>query len=65
MKTTLLMLAMAVLLGACGEKPQTIGDYRGKTDNKPYDVKFGGDQAKWEAQVRSRVQFQNEYRRIP
>ncbi|HEX8961928.1 MAG TPA: hypothetical protein VF801_02905 [Rhodocyclaceae bacterium] len=66
MKTNLLlMLSLSALLAACSEKPQTIADYRGKVDNKPYDVKFGGDRAKWEAQLRSRVANQNEYRRMP
>ncbi|HTY98554.1 MAG TPA: hypothetical protein VMB75_01880 [Rhodocyclaceae bacterium] len=65
MKATILMLALAVLLAACSEKTQTIGDYRGKVDEKPYDAKFGGDKVKWEAQLRARALNQNEYRRMP
>jgi hypothetical protein len=65
MKTRLLLLALAALMAACGEQTQTVGDYRGKTDAKPYEANFGGDKLKWEAQVRARSLNQNEYRRMP
>ncbi|HEY6895951.1 MAG TPA: hypothetical protein VI279_01715 [Rhodocyclaceae bacterium] len=65
MKTSILMLATLCCLAACSEKPQTIGDYRGKSDAKPYEANFGGDQAKWEASLRARNQSQNEYKRMP
>jgi hypothetical protein len=58
-------LAAASLLSACGEKVQTAGDYRGKTDSKAYDANFGGDKAKWEAATRARAQNQNDHKRIP
>lgn len=65
MKAIILAVAAAGLLAACGEKTQTVGDYRGKTDAKPYAANFGGDKDKWEAQLRARARNQNEYRRIP
>ncbi|MBL8474112.1 MAG: hypothetical protein KF778_03025 [Rhodocyclaceae bacterium] len=63
MKTLAFMLAAAAMLGACSERPQTVGDYRGKKDAKPYEANFGGDKAKWEAALRARNQNQNEYKR--
>lgn len=65
MKATLMTLSLLAMLAACTEKPQAIGDYRGKTDSKPYEANFAGDQAKWEAQLRARTLNQNEYRRMP
>lgn len=65
MRTLALILIAAGLLAACGEKTQTVGDYRGKVDAKPYEANFGGDKAKWESTLRARNQNQNEYKRVP
>ena len=65
MRTMTLMLIAAGLLAACGEKTQTVGDYRSKVDAKPYEANFGGDKAKWESTLRARNQNQNEYKRVP
>lgn len=65
MRTLALMLIAAGLLAACGEKTQTVGDYRGKVDAKPYEANFAGDKAKWESTLRARNQNQNEYKRVP
>lgn len=62
--------AMAALLSACGEKPQTAATK--KSDGKPWEgaqnsfVAQGwkaGDQGSWDAQMRTRAQGQNEYSR--
>ena len=71
-----LMLAVAVLggLGACGEKPQTLG--AAKTDaaaftGTPVVVNQSGtwkpgDKTAWEQQIRARTKNgQNEYTRMP
>lgn len=58
------MLISAGLLAGCGETVQTAGDYRGKTDAKPYEANYGGDKAKWESALRARNQSQNEYKRV-
>jgi hypothetical protein len=63
MKKLTLILMCAGLLAGCLEKSQTVADYRGKADAKPYDANFGGDKAKWEAALRARNQNQNEYKR--
>ena len=59
----------ALMLAGCGERPQVIeykqGKYQGKPDEPPYAAApFNGDQAKWESEIRSRTQNQNEYKRI-
>lgn len=64
MKTIAMILMAAGLAAGCGEKVQTIADYRGKADAKPYEANFGGDKAKWEATLRARAQGQNEYKRV-
>lgn len=61
MKTLALMLIAAGLIAGCSEKVQTIADYRGKTDAKPYEANFGGDKTKWESALKTRAQGQNEY----
>jgi len=69
MKTTLMLIAAAALLAACGDKPQTIGgakqdaaSYSGT--GKPF-VDAGwkpGDKASWESHLKARGQnSQNEY----
>jgi len=66
------LLGLALLLGACGEKPQTASAR--KSDGKPWESTSGaylaegwkaGDQAAWEQQLRQRAQNQNEYSRAP
>lgn len=69
MKKTLMLIAAAALLAACGEKPQTIGG--AKQDAAPYSgtgkpfVDAGwkpGDKAGWESHLKARAQnSQNEY----
>ncbi|HXD04485.1 MAG TPA: hypothetical protein VN680_00420 [Burkholderiaceae bacterium] len=66
-------VAGAVLLGACGEKPQVLGSNTRKSDTKAWDgapndpfVAKGwkqGDRTSWEEQLRNRNQGQNEYQR--
>lgn len=68
MKTLLIPAALALLLTACGEYPQTVvykqGEYQGKADVRPYDnPPWSGDKAKWEHDMRARAQGQNEYKR--
>ena len=70
---TLAIMASAVLLSACGEKPQTAGTK--KADAKPWEGAPGsaylaagwkaGDQASWVAQLKARSQGQDEYSRAP
>lgn len=61
MKMLALMLVTFGALAGCSEKVQTAADYRGKTDARPYEANFGGDKAKWESELRTRAQGQNEY----
>ncbi len=62
--------AIAALgLAGCGENQQVTvykqGKYQGKPDTKPWDSpQFGGDKAKWEREIQTRTQGQNEYVRI-
>jgi hypothetical protein len=68
MKTLLISGALALLLTACGEYPQTVnykqGEYQGKTDARPYEAApWNGDKAQWEKDIRARGQNQNEYKR--
>lgn len=70
---TLTILAAVALVSACGETPQTAGTK--KADAKPWEGAPGsafvaagwkaGDQASWEAQMKTRSQGQNEYTRVP
>jgi len=69
--TSLGLVACAVLLGACGEKPQVAATK--KADDKPWQGAAGaqvaadwkvGDQASWEAHLKMRTERgQNEYTR--
>ena len=62
--------AIAALgLAGCGENQQVTvykqGKYQGKPDTKPWDSpQWGGDEAKWERELKQRNQAQNEYVRI-
>jgi major membrane immunogen (membrane-anchored lipoprotein) len=70
-KHALCLMAIAALLSACSEKPQTLGT--GK-DVPPYKgtgkafVENGwnpGDKASWESQLKARNQYgQNDYSRM-
>ena len=64
------LLAMGVLLAACGEKPQTATHrtadghaYEGTTDGFSAAGWKAGDAASWEQQMKNRAQSQNEYTR--
>jgi hypothetical protein len=76
---SVLLLAAALALSACGEKEQVVvykqGKYQGKPDNRswdndplPADFRGGtwtkGDRASWEESIKKRQLTQNEYRRI-
>jgi hypothetical protein len=68
-RAALFAAAAALLLGACGEKPQVIqykqGKYQGKPDQPAWDsAKFNGDRAAWDVAIKQRNQNQNEYKRI-
>jgi major membrane immunogen (membrane-anchored lipoprotein) len=65
-------LAAALLLVACGEKPQTAATL--KADGRPWETAktaytaqgwTAGDKTGWEQQLRARSQGQNEYSRAP
>ncbi len=67
-RVVLLAGAAALLLAACGERPQVIeykqGKYQGTPDKPAWDsAKFNGDRAAYEAAIKQRNQNQNEYRR--
>ena len=60
---------LALGLAGCGESQQVTvykqGKYQGKPDTKPWDSpQWGGEQAKWEREINTRTQNQNEYVRI-
>ncbi len=61
--------AIVVLgLAGCGERPQVVqykqGKYQGKPDTPPYsNAPFNGNQQQWNDAIRTRNQFQNEYKR--
>jgi hypothetical protein len=64
----LLMAAAAFLLSGCGERPQVVqykqGRYQGKPDTPPYQgAPFNGDRKQWDDAIRTRNQYQNEYKR--
>jgi predicted small lipoprotein YifL len=65
--------AAVMVLAACGEKPQTIGQAAKKDGGQVWQASQSsfqaagwtpGDKASWEAQMRARAQGQNEYSRI-
>lgn len=62
-------LAGALMLSACGERPQVInyhqGKYQGKPDTPAYgNAPFNGNRQQWENEMRERIQAQNEYVRL-
>lgn len=55
-------------LAACGERPQVVeykqGTYQGKVDQTPFaTAPWNGNKTEWDTAIRTRMQFQNEYRR--
>ncbi|HKW37931.1 MAG TPA: hypothetical protein VJO54_08995 [Burkholderiales bacterium] len=71
-------VAVALGLGACGEREQVIvykqGKYQGKPDGRPWDTDPAaslytsskwtkGDQASWEAAIKTRNLYQSELTR--
>ena len=72
MKKTIGVIAVVLLLSACGERPQTAGT--GKPGSEPYKgtgtvfVQSGwkpGDKASWESHMKARGQYgQNDYTRM-
>jgi len=67
-KALFLMLTVAFALAACGEYSQVAnykpGSYQGKSDTRPWEGgKFAGNKAAWEAELASRNQYQNEYKK--
>jgi hypothetical protein len=64
-----LMVAAALAVAACGERPQVVnykqGKYAGKPDTPAYqNAPYNGDRAAWERELATRAQAQNEYQRI-
>ena len=60
--------ALALLLAACGERPQVVeykqGTYQGKPDQLPSaGAPLNGNKTEWETAVKNRNQAQNEYKR--
>ena len=58
----------ALVVAACGERPQVVqyrqGTYQGKPDTPPYqNAPFNGDREAWHKAIVTRNQAQNEYRR--
>lgn len=72
LKTTVVLASLALVLAACGEKPQ-FAQTR-KSDAQPWSGTASpayaasgwkqGDEASWEEQMRNRAQGQNEYTRV-
>jgi hypothetical protein len=67
--TLALVAAAALVLSACGERPQVIsykqGTYQGKPDTLAYaHPPFNGNKQEWENALKTRAQNQNEYKRI-
>jgi hypothetical protein len=69
MKPTKLLLiaALPLLLAGCLEVDQhpewRRGEYAGKEDNRPYQVRFHNDRLSWWAHIQDRNNKQNEYNR--
>ncbi|SFD22464.1 hypothetical protein [Massilia yuzhufengensis] len=60
-------LALPLLLSGCLEVDQhpgwLRGEFAGKPDNRPYQVRFHNDRLAWAAAQNNRNQKQNEYNR--
>ena len=71
MKRAVLMLGACVMLAACSEKPQVSGTrkadvaaFKGAAPAYMAQGWKAGDQASWEAQLKTRTQGQNEKSRL-
>ena len=67
-KLAMVAAAAAFALAGCGERPQVVqykqGTYQGKPDQPPYAAApYDGNKQKWESDIRTRSQNQNEYKR--
>jgi hypothetical protein len=65
---TLLLLAPALALCGCLEveqnPPWRDGQYDGKPDNLPQQLRFSGDRLAWNAAIDNRNRHQSEYARM-
>ena len=68
MMRAFMLLALAGLISACGEKPQTLGAntsdvpaYKGTGSNFTAAGWKPGDKTSWEQQLKTRGQGQNDY----
>lgn len=70
---TFTLLAAALAVSACGERPQSEASPRKKADTRASagaDAAYtaagwqAGDDASWQNQIRARTQGQNEYSRV-
>jgi hypothetical protein len=64
-----LVACVALVLGACGERPQVVnykqGKYQGKPDMPAYqNDQFNSDKSAWNKAVDQRALAQNEYVRL-
>jgi hypothetical protein len=64
---TFIGAAAFVLLSACHEIPQDAPKpFAGKSETEPYAAApFNGDKAAYEKAMAKRVEYQNEYLRVP
>jgi hypothetical protein len=70
MKRLMLMTVILASLAACGEKDQSLATTTRKSDQKSWESKQTayvakdyqpGDKTRWETQLRTRAQTQNEF----
>jgi hypothetical protein len=64
-----IVVAAALALAGCGERPQVInykqGKYQGKPDTSAYsNAPFNGNKQQWDNAIDTRMQAQNEYARL-
>ena len=69
MKKLLIPIGLAMLLSACGERPQVIvyrqGVFQGTADTHPsQNPPWNGDHQAWRNDLRARGLKQNEYTRV-
>jgi hypothetical protein len=62
-----ILVAGAMALAACGERPQVVnykqGTYQGKPDTPPYaNAPYNNNKDDWERAINARQQAQSEYR---
>jgi hypothetical protein len=70
MKRLMLMIVVLASLAACGEKDQSLAATTRKSDQKSWEAQKSvfdakgyepGDKTRWDAQLRTRAQTQNEF----